>query len=78
MDPSRTSDGKPYGPWRFREIIKQAYAISHQIHTSYLDVLDMTPREMNYLCELISVEAERMRNAIDEAKKKASSGKRAR
>lgn len=75
MDPSRTSDGKPYGPWRFKEIVKQAYAISHQINTSYNDVLDMTPKEMEYLCELISLEAERMRKSIDEAKKKAAEAK---
>ena len=71
MDPSSTEDGKPYGPWRFKEIAKMAYAISHQIHTSYHDVLQMTPRERDCLCELISGEMDRLRKSIDDLKSKS-------
>lgn len=76
MDPSSTDDGKPYGPWRFKEIVKSAYAISHQLHITYSDVLGMTPRERDMLCELISKEMERMRKSLDDMKSKAESRKR--
>ena len=48
-----TSDGQPYGPQRFAEIIKERYFISKQTHTSYLDVGLITPTERKYLLDFI-------------------------
>ncbi|MBQ6627837.1 MAG: hypothetical protein IJH65_03300 [Methanobrevibacter sp.] len=48
-----TSDGKPYGPYRFKEIVKQCYIISTKCNTSYTDLLEITPRERDYLFEFI-------------------------
>ena len=53
LDPALTSDGKPYGPYRFKEIVKQCYIISTKCNTSYTYLLEITPRERDYLFEFI-------------------------
>lgn len=58
MDPQLTSDGRPYAPVRFEEIIEERYQISKMIHTSYNDLGDITPRERMYLLELIRKDLE--------------------
>lgn len=51
-----------------------AYAISHQINTSYVDVLAMTPRERDYLCEFLEDEMERFRKSMDKIKESSKVG----
>ena len=53
LDPALTSDGKPYGPFRYKEIVKQCYIISTKCNTSYTDLLNITPVERDYLFEFI-------------------------
>ena len=65
-----TKEGKPYAPYRFKKIVEESYLISHQIHTSYTDVLQMTPRERNYLIEFISKEAKEQKEATKKALEK--------
>ena len=38
LDPILTSDGRPYGPHRFKEIAKERYLISRHCHTSYKEL----------------------------------------
>ena len=59
MDPQLTSDGKPYGPYRFKEIVEECYHISKRIHTSYNDLVKITPLERQYLLEFIKEDLER-------------------
>lgn len=56
LDPKLTSDGKPYGPFRYKEIVKQCYIISTKCNTSYTDLLNITPVERDYLFEFIMEE----------------------
>ena len=56
LDPKLTSDGKPYGPYRYKEIVKECYLISKNCNTSYTDLMNITPIEKNYLLEFISEE----------------------
>lgn len=74
LDPkwTRDDDGNkiPYGPTRLKEIIKQNYMISKNCNTSYIDVLQLTPIERNYLIEFIVQEAEDAKKMIEDAKKK--------
>lgn len=70
LDPIWTSDGKPYGPWKYKKIVEECYFISHQIHTTYSDLLKITPRERLYLMEFLTREAEEMQKAREESQKK--------
>lgn len=60
LDPKLTSDGQPYGPTRFKEIVKECFIISKNCATSYTDLMNITPVEKNYMLEFI---AEEMKNA---------------
>lgn len=70
LDPKVTSDGQPYGPWKYKKIVEECYFISHQIHTTYSDLLKITPRERLYLMEFLSKEVEQMQKAREESQKK--------
>lgn len=59
LDPRLTSDGKPYGPIRYEEIVEECYAISKRIHTSYNDLKQITPLERTYLLQFIRRDIER-------------------
>lgn len=65
LDPQTSSDGKPYGPKRFKEIVKECWYISDNLHTSYTDVLDMSFQERFYLIELINEKQEATKRAIE-------------
>ena len=64
-----TSDGKPYAPERVNEIIRQAYLISRQIHTSYNDVLDVSPMEREKLLDIVTEELNKQKDALEAAKR---------
>lgn len=70
LDPQTSKDGKPYGPKRFKEIVKECWFISDHIHTSYNDVLDMSFQERIYLSEYIHDKIEATNKAIEEIKQK--------
>ncbi len=60
----------PFGVVRFEEIIQECYIISKNIHTSYTDLLDITPREKNMMLELLNNEAKRQQELYDKQKAK--------
>lgn len=68
LDPQTSEDGKPYGPKRFKEIIKECWYISDNLHTSYTDVLDMSFMERAYLISLIREKHEATKQAIEAAR----------
>lgn len=53
---------------RYKRIVEELYVISHQIHTSYLDLLQITPREKDALLRMIEDESNRQREALERAK----------
>ena len=65
LDPQRSKDGQPYGPKRFKEIVKECWYISDRLHTSYADVLDMSFQERVYLIDFINKKDEDTRSAIE-------------
>lgn len=69
MDPISTSDGKPYGPARFREIVRERYLISKYCNTSYKDLDNVSPTERAYLLEFIYEELQKEKEAYEEAKR---------
>lgn len=60
-----TSNGKPYGPERYKTIVKEKYYISKNINTSYKDIGDITPTEREYLLQFIEDDLKRTKETID-------------
>ena len=72
MDPQLTKDGKPYGPLRYEEIVKERYIISKNIHTSYSELGKITPLERKYILKYLFDEAKQR----DEQLKKMKENKK--
>jgi hypothetical protein len=70
LDPPQSNDGTPYGPKRYKEIVKECWYISDQTHTSYTDVLDMSFIERAILIDLIHEKQEATKLAIENARAK--------
>lgn len=68
LDPQLTSDGKPYGPFRYKQIVRERYYISKNINTSYNDIGQMTPIEREYLLEFITEDIKKNNKIIEESK----------
>ena len=68
LDPQTSKDGKPYGPKRYKEIVKECWYISDNTNTSYTDVLDISFQERVYLIECINAKMEATNKAIESAK----------
>lgn len=65
-----TSDNKPYGPIRFKEITEEKYLITKYTNTSYSDVGDMSPIEREYILQFISRDLKREQDAREALKGK--------
>ena len=55
----------------YQEIIDESYIISKVIHTSYVDILDISIRERDRMLELINEENKRNREDLDKLKTKS-------
>ena len=71
LDPQTSNDGSPYGPKRFKEIVKECWYISDSLHTSYTDVLDLSYIERVYLIENINAKNDATKKAFEEARRSA-------
>lgn len=69
LDPQLSSDGTPYGPKRYKEIVKECWYISDNLHTSYTDVLDLSFQERFYLIECINEKQAATKRAMEEAQR---------
>ena len=61
----------PYGVYRYQEIIDESYIISKGVHTSYVDILDISIRERDRMIELINEENRRNKEDLDKLKAKS-------
>lgn len=64
--PQLTKDKKPYGPIRYRDLMKESYYIIKNTSATYKDTLDMSPTERNYILSFLVEEAEKNRKATEE------------
>ena len=55
----------------YKRIVQECYIISHRIHTSYLDLMKITPLERKYMWELLHAEAEDNRERMESLQKKS-------
>jgi hypothetical protein len=74
LDPQTSNDGSPYGPKRFKDLVRECWYISDSLHTSYTDVLDLSYTERVYLIENINAKNDATKKAFEEARQKAQSG----
>lgn len=65
-----TSDGRPYGEVRYKDIVQERYLISKSTHTSYLDTGKITPLEKKYILEFIKEEIDKTKEAAEKRKKR--------
>ena len=70
LDPQLTKDGKPYGPFRYKEIVRERYLISKNMNTSYNDIGKITPLERRYIMEFLVEEVNKTKEAIEKQKLK--------
>jgi len=59
-----SKDGTPYGPKRYKELVRECWYISDQLHTSYSDVLDLSYQERIFLIECIADKQQATQKAI--------------
>lgn len=76
LDPQTDKNGKPYGPVRYKEIAKEKYIISKKTNTSYLEAGLLPAKEREFLLEFISDDLEKEYEAMQDAKRKNSKGRR--
>jgi len=60
-----TSNGEPYGPHRYREIVKERYYIAKQGNISYIETGKMTPMERELILEYILEDLQMQQNIIN-------------
>lgn len=70
-----SEDGTPYAPKRYRDLVRECWYISDNLHTSYTDVLDLSVAERNYLIKFIREKQEATREALEAAKAKNATHK---
>lgn len=73
LDPQLTSDGKPYGPERFKNIAKERYLISKHTNTSYEDTQSLSPAERSYILQFITEDLQREKEIYDKARNSKNS-----
>lgn len=59
LDPVLTSDGRPFAPIRYSQIVEERYLISKYTNSSYVDIGKITPMERNYILNFIRIDLER-------------------
>lgn len=68
MDPlSSYNNNVPYAVKRFQDIVEERYFISKQLHTSYIDVGNITPIEREHLLKFIERDMKRENEMIEQS-----------
>lgn len=75
LDPQFDDEGRPYGPIRYKEIVKECYLISKNINTSYTDLMNITPTERSYMLEFLIDEAKQREALIQKRKAEKAASK---
>ena len=75
LDPQLTKQGKPYGPERYKEIVKERFIITKNVNTSYDDTGKMTPLERRYVLDFIEEDLKRTKEILDNSQRDAKNSK---
>ena len=76
LDPQKTNDGKPYGPIKYKEIVKERWLIAKNSNIPYSDTENMTPTERYYILEFIAEEVKKTNEALEKRKQELSANKK--
>lgn len=73
LDPKYSNNGELYAPQRYNQIIEECTIITKQLHTSYTDLLKISPREraqiVNVLEKMNKAEKEALDKQLNKNKK---------
>lgn len=67
LDPQFDSEGKPWGPQRYKQLVRECWYITKNVHTSYNEVLKMNPTERKTLLDFISEDNKKRQESLDKA-----------
>ena len=65
LDQQFNEDGTPYGPTRYKEIVKDRYFISKHSNISYSDTGAMSPTEREYIKDFIISDLKEQQKVLD-------------
>ena len=68
LDPLTTSDGKPYGPIRYKQLVEERYFITKHSNITYSDTGKMNPTERGFIISWIKEEIARKRELLEKNK----------
>lgn len=68
LDPELTSDGKPYGPYRYKQLTQERYILVKHAHVTYEDTGKMTPTERKLMLQFLIDDGKRQKEALEAAK----------
>lgn len=69
-DPQLTKDGKPYGPTKFKELVRECYLVAKNCSIPYSDALRMSFTERRYMLEFLREEYNSIEQARQEQQEK--------
>lgn len=68
LDPQTDEQGNPWGPTKYRELVKERYYIAKQGHLSYEEVGKLTPTEREMIKQFILEDAQATQKALEDLK----------
>ena len=74
LDPQLSKDGSAYGPKRYKELVKECWYVSDNLHTSYTDVLNLAYQDRVYLIECINEKKSATAEAMAELQRNRQNG----
>ena len=69
LDHLVTEDNKPWGPERYKNIIRERYRITKNANISYGDTGNMTPTEREIILQFIDDDLKRSKEILDNSVK---------
>ena len=70
LAPVLTSDGKPFGPIRYKTLLREVYAIIKNVNVTYSEALNMTPTERSLLMSFISNDMKKLNEELQNVNNK--------
>ena len=71
LDQQFNEDGTPYGPARYKDLVRERYFISKHSNISYSDTGKMSPVERTYIRDFITDELKEQQKILDKINEKS-------
>ena len=63
-----TESGEPYGPIRYKELVRERCYLAKSLNTSYIDTGKFTPLERKYMIQYLQEEYKKTQEALENVK----------